>query len=454
MHRAPWQAGVFAAVFLLPASAAPAAEDDRPNVIVIFTDDQGSKDAGCYGAEHLKTPGIDRLASRGVRFTQFYTAAPVCSPARAGMLTGRYPWTAGMGGNAGSPPPEHMNDLAAAGVRQKTFAKQTTLAEMFASEGYATAHIGKWHLGYGKGSRPLAQGFDYSFGHIDGCIDNYTHFFYWSGPNRHDLWENGRRVRRPGEFFPDLMVEKAVRFMKDHRESPFFMYFAMNTPHYPYQGERKWLKRYEDLPYPRNLYAAFVSTFDARIQRLVKKVDAMGLREETIIVFQSDNGHSTESRAHGGGGDNGPYRGAKFSVFEGGIRVPAILSWPGHLPEGEVRDQMAHGCDWLPTLAALCDVPLPDAAIHGKSLVDVVRSDASTPHDVLRWKLGGQWAVRQGEWKLMHNPRPTGEGPSLSDADQKRFLANLDRNVGETKNYADQYPDVVDRLETLWKQGP
>ena len=146
-------------------------------------------------------------------------------------------------------------------------------------------------------------------------------------------------------FFPDLMVEEAHAFMETHRDDPFFIYFAMNAPHYPYQGEEEWLEYYDDLPYPRNLYAAFLTTLDARIAQLVDKVDELGLRENTLIIFQSDHGHSMEVRAHSGGGNAGSYRGAKFSLFEGGIRVPAIVSMPGTIPEGEVRGQMAHGTD-------------------------------------------------------------------------------------------------------------
>jgi arylsulfatase A-like enzyme len=439
-------------LLLLACTASALAGAARPNVIVIFTDDQGTIDAGCFGARDLETPAIDALAARGVRFTQFYAAAPVCSPSRAGLLTGRYPWLAGMGGNAAAPPPENVDDLTTIKGEPNTFAQQTTLAEVFQAAGYATAHIGKWHLNYGPGSKPLDQGFDTSFGHMDGCIDNYSHVFYWAGPNRHDLWENNKRVHHPGRFFPDLMVEKATAFMQAHKDKPFLLYFAINLPHYPYQGEPKWLERYRKLPYPRNLYAAFISTMDERIGALTKAVDRLGLTENTIVVFQSDQGHSTEARAHFGGGDNGIYRGAKGSVFEGGLRVPAIISWPGRLPRGEARGQMAHGCDWMPTLAELCGVKLPDGGrkLDGKSLVKVIRSaDAESPHEVLHFRLGGQWAVRRGPWKLMHQPRANADGPPLGKDDKKWFLANLAENPGETKNYAEAHPDIVKHLQGL-----
>ena len=211
--------------------------------------------------------------------------------------------------------------------------REITIAEMLKTAGYATGHVGKWHLGYSTETMPLAQGFDSSFGHMGGCIDNYSHFYYWSGPNRHDLNRDGREVQAPGRFFGDLMVEEGIRFLRQNKDRPFFLYFAINEPHYPYQGDPKWLEHYAHLKYPRNLYAAFLSTMDERIGRLIAEVDALGLRERTIVIVQSDHGHSTEERAYLRRRQRGPYRGAKYSLFEGGIRVPAIVSWPGHLPQ-------------------------------------------------------------------------------------------------------------------------
>lgn len=425
----------------LSSAALGAGQERKPNVVIIYTDDQGSVDMNIYGSTDLVTPHMDSLARRGIRFTQFYTAAPVCSPSRAALLTGRYPQRAGVPGNVSSQP-------GRAGMAPE----QVTLAEMFKAAGYATAHIGKWHLGYTPETMPNHQGFDYSFGHMGGCIDNYSHFFYWSGPNRHDLWRNGQEVFHDGVFFADLMVEEASRFLQAHREQPFFLYFALNTPHYPYQGDERWLRHYADLPYPRNLYAAFLSTQDERIGHLLSRIDELGLTEHTIVVFQSDHGHSTEERAHFGGGNAGPYRGAKFSLFEGGIRVPAILSWPGHLPENEVRTQMGVNVDWMPTLAELCGVPLPDGTIDGKSLALVLRSqEAPSPHRVFHWATGrdgSQWAVREGDWKLLGNPQDTSHKGELSPQDEL-FLANLAEDVTEMKNLRHQYPDVVKRLQQL-----
>lgn len=431
---------VWAAVLAtLPLNACIGAEPTpaRPNVIVIMSDDQGSVDLGCYGSSDLVTPHADALAARGVRFTQFYAGAPVCSPSRACLLTGRYPMRAGVFGNCTS----------RKGERGAMPAAEVTLGEVFRSAGYATAHIGKWHLGYTRETQPNAQGFDHSFGHMGGCIDNYSHFFMWHGPNAHDLHRNGEEVFHDGEYFPDLMLAEATAFAKERRDRPFFIYYAINTPHYPYQGEPKWLEHFRNVPYPRNLYAAFLGSQDERIGRLLAVLDEEGLREKTIVVFQSDNGHSTEDRAHGGGGSAGPYRGAKSSFFEGGIRVPAIISWPGTLPAGEARDQVAHAADWLPTLVELCGIEPPQAMLDGASLVPVLRDAKATgPHAAtpVHWQLGegghATWAVRDGDWKLIHRP------------DEPDFLANLRDDPGETKNVASSHPEVVERLAAAHHQ--
>ncbi len=410
----------------------------KPNIVLIFTDDQGSVDVNCYGAKDLVTPSIDRLAREGTRFTQFYAASSICSPSRASLMTGRYPQRAGLSGNASSQP----------GGRGMP-AEQVTIAEIMKSAGYVTGHIGKWHLGYSKEMMPNSQGFDYSFGHMGGCIDNYSHFFYWQGPNRHDLWRNGREIWYDGQFFGDLMVNECKQFIEKNKERPFFLYWAINMPHYPLQAIAKWRRKYRDLPDQRRMYAAFVSTIDEMIGQVIGKLDELGLRNETIIIFQSDQGHSTEERTFGGGGNAGPYRGAKFSFFEGGIRIPAIISWPGHLPEGQVRNQMCTGCDWLPTIVELSGAKLPKRKIDGKSLVPVIHSaDVLSPHKFFHWQLDKRWAVREGDWKLLGNPIDTSNKAPIGK-DDKLFLVNLAEDVTEMKNLANDYPKIVGRLKQL-----
>ena len=375
----------------------------------------------CYGAKDLVTPNMDGLANRGVRFTQFYSAAPVCSPSRVGLMTGRTPQHGGLNGNV---------PLDSVGMPSQ----QITIAEKMKTAGYATAHIGKWHLGHHKETVPNAQGFDHSFGHLVGCIDNYSHFFYWSGPNKHDLWRNGKEVFHNGEFFPDLMVKEAGEFIDKNKDQPFFIYFALNTPHYPYQGSPKWLEHYRDLPYPRNLYAAFLSTTDDRIGALLSEIENAGLTNDTIIIFQSDHGASEEVRAHKGGGSAGPHRGAKFSLYEGGIRVPAIISWPGNLPQNEVRNQIATGCDWFPTIMELCKIPAAEHQIDGKSLLPVINSkSARSAHKIFHWKSGNSVAVREGKWKLVMSGK-------------KAELFDLPNDLGESRNLVKEHPETVEKL--------
>jgi arylsulfatase A-like enzyme len=206
------------------------------------------------------------------------------------------------------------------------------------------------------------------------------------------------------------------------------------------------------------MYAEFVSTMDECIGEVLQHLKSDGLEEETIVVFQSDHGHSMEQRTFGGGGSAGPYRGAKFSLFEGGIRVPAMISWPGNLPAGATRDQMAIATDWLPTIAELCEVELPKDRIDGKSLVPVIRSaDAPSPHRVLHWQsgrgIGGkpQWAVRRGPWKLIGNPNDTSKTAPLT-ANDALFLSNLDEDARELTNISGDYPDIVQELQRLHQQ--
>ncbi|MCA9140995.1 MAG: sulfatase-like hydrolase/transferase [Planctomycetales bacterium] len=414
----------------------------RPNVLIIYGDDQGSIDMGCFGVKDLKTPNMDRLAAQGLKLTQMYSAAPVCSASRVGLLTGRFPARAGQPGNG---------DLAT---------EEITIAEAFRDSGYRTGHVGKWHLGRTETINPAGQGFDRWFGHLEGCIDNFSHFFYWSGPNRHDLWDNGTEVHRPGEYFPQLMVDRCKQFIDDQSDQPWLLYWAFNAPHYPYQGTPEWLNHYKDLPTPRREYCAFVSTMDQYIGNVLDYLDEKGLADNTIVIYQPDHGHSTETRAFGGGGNSGPYRGAKFSVFEGGIRVPSVVRFPGRLPAGETRNQFMTSCDWFPTVAQWCSVALPESKLDGVSMVDVLTSNAAAPREQFYWQMGAgnspQWAVRQGQWKLIGNPRDTTlpqteqiNGGKLKD---DLFLVDLVQDPGEQTNLAAQRKEIVASLIKLKDQ--
>jgi len=425
--------------------AESARSDKRPNVIIIYTDDQGTFDLNCYGSDDLATPNVDALAARGLRFTQFYAGSSVCSPSRAALLTGRYPHRAGVPGNAESHPSKFGRGE---GLRDE----QVTIAEVLQQAGYRTGHFGKWHLGFTPG--PMGQGFDESVGFMGGCIDKWSHFSYgqapWGSPPKwHDWYRNGQETWESGTHSGDLIVREALRFMEANREGPFFMYVAFGIPHYPMQPYDKWREHYKDLPEPRRAYAAFVSTMDEQIGRLLAALDELGLRDDTLIVFQSDQGHSTEARCNFGGGNAGDLRGAKASLFEGGLRVPAIVSLPGRIPEGEVRGQFCTGCDWLPTVADLCGAELPDRPIDGVSLAGVIQ-DAGAPdaHGVWHWQLKSQWAVREGDWKLIVNARDTTDGRKIRTL-KEPFLANLAEDPTERTDFAEQHPETVARLTAL-----
>ncbi len=412
----------------------------KPNVILILTDDQGTIDVNCYGSKDLYTPNLDQLAKEGTRFTQFYVGAPVCSPSRASLMTGRYPQGAGVPGNVSSQPGH-------AGMPTE----QITIAEMMKTVDYATGHVGKWHLGYTPETMPNGQGYDSSFGHMGGCIDNYSHFFYWSGPNRHDLWRNGQEVWYDGEFFGDLMVDECKNFINENKDKPFFLYWAINMPHYPLQGKEKWRKKYQHLDAPRRMYAAFISSMDEMVGKVIDHLDESGLRENTLIIYFSDHGHSVEERTFSGGGSSGDFRGHKFTLWEGGIRVPCIVSWPGHIPQNAVRNQTAVSIDWMPTIAQYCRIKPLEHKIDGKSIVSIIESpDAPSPHKVIHWQTSGgkQWAVREGDWKLVHNgPATDYKGRKLPKAED--FLSNIAVDSTETNNIASSNPDIVRRLTNL-----
>lgn len=431
---------------LLAACVTPtAAQESPPNILLIYSDDQGSLDLNCYGSTDLDTPNLDLLAKQGVRFTQMYSPSAICSASRAGFLTGRFPARAGVPGNVSS-----MQGTAGMPT------DEVTIAELLKTKGYTTCHIGKWHLGYTPATMPNGQGFDNSFGHMGGCIDNYSHFFYWNGPNRHDLWRNGKEIHRDGEFFLDMMVSEATDFMESNKEKPFLMYWAINAPHYPMQGTSKWRKRYKNLPSPRRQYAEFVSTVDEKVGQLISSLERLDLRRKTLIVFQSDHGHSTEERAFWGGGNSGPYRGAKACLLEGGIRIPSIASLPGTIAEDKVCDKLATGCDWFPTIAELCDIALPKRTYDGKSILSMLKQpDAPSPHDHFYWQMGNgknaQWAVHKGRWKLLGNAKDQTDRKSVKTL-PKLFLVDLQADIGETTNVAAEHADVVEQLQAIAKQ--
>jgi arylsulfatase A-like enzyme len=432
------------------------AQTVRPNVVILLTDDQGTLDANCYGSTDLVTPNMDKLAATGIRFTQAYSHS-VCCPARAAILTGRHPQRGGIsnwtqGDRHGSDVPKINMAL-----------DEVTIAEVMKSAGYRTALFGKWHLGAKVGHGPLDQGFETFFGHLGGFIDNYRHYFLHA-KGFHDLWQGNTEVYKREEYYPDMMIEKAVRFIDSNRTQPFFMMVAFNLPHYPEQPIAKFKDAYPDMPMPRQSYARVISSVDDHIGRVMEKLESTGLRDNTIVIMTSDNGHSIEDSkgiavddhssgyprghyylAHGGGGNTGKWIGNKGTFLEGGIRVPAIISYPARIPQGQVRDQIVTTMDWFPTVQELCGIQ-PDAnapKLDGRSLKQILVNPVTpSAHQVLHFAWAKNWAVRENDWKLISK---------LDAKTGKEILSlhNLAEATPEVKNHVQEQPEKVKELIAL-----
>jgi arylsulfatase A len=436
----------------------------KPNIIILFTDDQGTLDANCFGANDLFTPNIDRLSKSGVRFTQAYSHT-VCCPARAALLTGRYPQRAGINDWT-------QNDAHATEKGLNMPLNELTIAEVLKANGYKTGLFGKWHLGAALEYGPLEQGFDTFYGHRGGFIDNYVHYFL-HGKGFHDLWSNNVEIFERGKYYPSLMTEKAIDFIEENQKQPFFLYIAFNLPHYPEQPDSQFISVNSHLKEPRKSYATVVSTVDDKIGQILDKLEELKLRENTVVIFMSDNGHSTEETmiriddhlsglpkgtdycAHGGGGYTGKWRGAKSGFLEGGIRVPAIVSYPGYFPENETRGQIITVMDFFPTICEITGSK-PDCNPDGFSLLPVIKSEnVPSAHQVLYFQWRDQWAVREGKWKLIVNGRDTtGKFSNHEQKEEKMespFLVNLDDEQPEDKNFAAEYPEIVNRLTKLYE---
>lgn len=441
MRRMALSVAALAAWTFPPHAEGPAPR--RPNVVVFLTDDQGYGDLGCYGSKDLQTPNIDRLATQGVRFTTWYSAAPVCSPSRAALLTGRSPQGAGVPGNVSSYPGEP-------GLPPEQF----TIAERLKPLGYATAAIGKWHLGSAPGATPNGQGFDRFFGFYAGCVDNFSHTFYWDAPHVHDLRRDDREVHEDGTYLTDIVTRESVRFIDEHRDGPFFLYVAYNLPHYPLQAPQRLVQKFAALPNPsRARYAATLAAVDESVGAVLASLDEHKLADSTLVVFLSDHGATAELRGDGPVGDNGLFRGRKFSLFDGGLRVPAIVRRPGVIPSGATREQVACTFDLATTIVAAAGGSAEPGAFEGKDLSAVLAADAPSPHASLAWSSAGQDAVREGRWKLVRNARDDDKPIAGPDA---LFLADLEADPGESKNLAVEHPEIVERLSKLhaeWAAG-
>lgn len=426
----------------------------RPSFVIFYTDDHGYGDLGCMGARDLATPHLDRLAGTGALLTDWYCSAPVCSPSRASLLTGRYPYRAGVRSILG-------------GHRQASGLPQSvpTLATALKPLGYRTAMVGKWHLGVAEPHRPHHHGFDEWYGFLAGCIDYYSHIFYWGvGGGQdpvHDLWENGSEVWDDGAYFTESVAERAVGFIDRTAPTgePFLLYVPFNAPHYPMHAPRKYLDRFPGLPPERRIMAAMLAAVDDAVGAVVGALERHGLRESTCIYFQSDNGPSRETRnwldgtaTPYRGGASGPLKGHKFSLFEGGIRVPALVSWPERVPAGQVIREPGAGMDLFPTLLRAAGGDPAAYDLDGRDVLPLLAESAPSPHERLFWEIGDQTAVRQGPWKLVLNGQLVEHEEPIAPV----HLANLAEDPGEVRNRAEAEPALTAELQAAaeqWRAG-
>jgi arylsulfatase A-like enzyme len=402
----------------------------RPNVVLVMTDDMGWADLGSYGATDIRTPNLDRLASEGIRLTDFYANGVTCSPTRAGLISGRYQQRYGIEAPLSNSSRAGDNGLPAAGY---------SLPQLLKNRGYATGLIGKWHLGYVAEKSPRAHGFDYFFGLKSGYHDYYTHH---DGEGQPDLWENDEPIEIEG-YTTDLVTQRAARFIDEHKDEPFFLDVAYTAPHWPYQvpGKPSVAPANARHVMPTDLetstradYAAMVEHLDAQIGELLAVIDRAGIAEETIVIFTNDNGGEWLS-------SSAPFFGRKWTVFEGGIRVPAIVRWPNRIPAGTVSDQVGITMDLTASILGVTGAPVPaEAQLEGVNLFPVWEGRAPELERTLFWRAGNgpgkRTAVRRGDWKVVVDGIHT-------------YVFNLRTDLSERNDLARVRQDVAQQLRPL-----
>ncbi len=412
---------LIAILFISPATFAAAAATDRPNIIYIMADDLGYGDLSCFGNQQVETPHLDRLAAEGLRLTDFHSSGNVCSPTRAGLLTGRYQRCAGIPGviNADPKVAAHHHGLQTS---------EMTFAELMREAGYATAIFGKWHLGYTRNFNPLHHGFDRFRGFVSGNIDYVSHF---DRMEQYDWWDGLELVVEPG-YSTHLITKHSINFIQSNRDRPFCLYVAHEAVHAPWQGPNDVPQRGPEkasrVPRPdqERAFREMLVELDRSVGEIVGAVKTAGLAERTLIFFCSDNGPA--------GGSAGPLRGRKGSNWEGGHRVPAIAWWPGRIPAGTECHELTITLDIMPTMLALADAAVPEGhVLDGMNLLPILTEGKSVGDRKLFWN--GK-AMRDGRWKLILEGRG-GESVGLYD---------LAKDLGETDNLAATHPDRVERM--------
>ncbi len=419
----------------------------KPNIVLILSDDQGWSQLGCYGSDYYHTPNIDKLAEQGMRFTDAYAAAPVCSPTRASIQTGKYParlhlteFIAGFDKPMDKPliEPDWQKVLPL---------EETTIAEALKQTGYATAHIGKWHLSQAKTPpeslpyNPDKQGYDETFVTYKpsrGMAQN------WQSPE-----DDGHNV--------NIITEKSLDFMEKNKNRPFFLQMSHNSVHGPLMEKQPLIEKYKNRPgadedknHP--VTAAMTETLDHSVGQVMKKLDELGLTENTLLIYYSDNGNKETTV------DQDPLRAGKGLLYEGGIRVPFIVRWPGHTPPGSVNHEPISSVDFLPTFLDILDINLKNTALDGKSMLALIRGGSTIDREAIYWHYphyhrfsfpGG--AIRQGKYKLIER-----YDKSLWNHPEAFELYDLEEDIGEQNNLATQMPEKTKELAeklAAWRQS-
>jgi uncharacterized sulfatase len=459
------------ALFVLSATGSVTAYADvsQPNIIFILADDLGYGDLGCYGQKEIKTPHLDRMASEGMRFTDFYAGNTVCAPSRAVLMTGMHMGHVHVRGNASGP------DMS----KQTLLDEDFTVAEVLKSAGYHTGISGKWGLGdYAPGGEvglPANQGFDFSYGFLNQVhAHNYYPEFLWRGDKKEQLRNVVQRVDRAYggftggwatskvDYSHDLIASEALKFIKQHgsaeKKKPFFLYLSMTIPHANNESgsllgngqEVPDFGQYTDKDWsdPNKGQAAMISRMDGDIGRILDLLDELHIAENTVVMFTSDNGpHNEGGHTPELFNPSGPLRGMKRSLYEGGIRVPLIVRWPGTTPAGSTSEHIGYFGDIMATMAELAKTDTPNG-LDSISFTPTITGnfEAQKQHRYLYWEFyeqGGRQAVRAGNWKAVRQPWMTGATE----------LFDLSKDLGEQSNVAGEHPDVVKRLESMMAEA-
>jgi arylsulfatase A-like enzyme len=396
---------------------------EKPNIIYIYADDLGYAGPSITGAKDIQTSNIDSLAQNGVRFTDSYVTGCVCSPSRAALLTGRYQQRFGFDANAEgrARDDEHPRALDI---------KQKTIAQRLKQHGYATGLVGKWHQGVGEGYLPNDRGFDEFYGLLPHGIGAAK-----SADEPVPIYRNSQQVAVPSDHNV-AWGDEAKAFIDRHKVGPFFLYIAFTAVHAPHGAPKKYLDQFASLEPRKQRYLAMLALLDDAIGGVLNKLREHKIEENTLIFFASDNGGPQNSPT-----DNGPFQGGKWSLWEGGIRSPILIQWKGHIPPGREIKCLTTQLDWLPTAFAAAGIETrSEWQLDGKNILPLLEGKSETdPHDALFFRFGIQYAVRQGDWKLLK--------PSI---DEQPMLFNIAADLGEKNNLASSNSAKANELQKLW----